>query len=178
MKLLFVVLTLLCSILSIEASSISSITPSQDTVPYKKWAFGVHSGYAVNQTGFNLAMSEYGLSLERRFSSCLAFEMELFNLNTTVRRPWSEDSNFSQINLSFGAKYYFGEKKRWYTKLGVTEALTNRNPHGLNRFNFDLNHAMGYNLRMLKNQELKLEINTTFNNVIGVRSGLKLGLRF
>jgi len=168
-----IVLALLC--VSTYQLSATQIKPSQDTITFPKWSFGLQSEYSSNG-GFATDLG-FGVFAERRLSSLFALEAELSYIHSRRNpKPIFRDVEFANnsINLSLFGKLYFGKNRRLYSKLGYRFKSSTSGFKSQN----DIILGIGHNLPLQNGHGLKLEYNMSYNASLGVNGGVKLGYRF
>ena len=152
----------------------STIKPTQDTIPFAKWSYGIQAGYFSNSR--SLRSFHIGLFGERRFSSLFAIEAELTYAKNYIDWSLFGRENYTSVgpNLSLFSKFYFGNNKRWFSKLGYSF----RSKVDPNRDASLIVLGLGHNLKLSNGQDLKLELNWSRNSAHGLIGAFKIGYRF
>lgn len=190
------VLVFLLAFLS-QTLAATTIEPSVDTIPFKKWKLGVQ----VSDLSFGKFNSSFGLGLfaERRMSDRFGIESE-FTFFKTYYRPFSERGEgwgTSHLRLSLSGKYYFGENRRWFAKAGIrsdyflstgyfdkinegrTSNLIGWDELNTDRFTLNPFLGIGYELPLNNGGALKFEFDMFLKpNDANRGMNLKVGYRF
>lgn len=175
--------------LSFFCLSAKNITPQIDTLPLKKWNFGVQAS-ALSDNGYS-NYYRLGMFSEYRFSPILSLEggMNLQKAYFDHKSDFDFGLDYESVNLNItlSAKVRFGKENKWFARLGYYRILNlddnyseayferyERLPTG-DRFidKHGLELGFGREFRLSNNSAIIIEA------ILGTRhAGLKLGYRF
>lgn len=171
------------------------ITPSSDTIPYKKWSFGAQ----VSDLNLGSYVSTYGFGVfgERRISKNFGIESELAYINHRLSANATR-INSKSLRLSISGKVYFGENKRWFGKFGLqSEYVLDQEYFNYRNFDNPFNpikipynsfkdrlfnsmvFGIGYEVPLKNGGGIKLEFNNTVGHTVSSSyTNFKVGYRF